>query len=241
MTTEAAHLRCPGCGAPATGDLHACAHCGARLATVACPSCFGMVFRGTKHCPHCGARAERGESVDAEKPLDCPRCAAPMSTVQVGAARVRECPRCSGLWLRADAFERVAADAEQQAAVLRFQSSAPAVAAGEERVRYLPCPECGTVMNRTNFQRISGVILDQCRSHGAWFDRDELRRIVEFIRGGGLDLARRRERERLEEERRRLRDKEADIARLYGSAPAHTARPSGGDEVIHSVLRFFGL
>jgi Zn-finger nucleic acid-binding protein len=59
-------------------------------------------------------------------------------------------------------------------------------------------------MNRINFARCSGVVVDVCRGHGTWFDREELSRIVEFIRGGGLDAARAREKAALEEERRHL-------------------------------------
>jgi Zn-finger nucleic acid-binding protein len=63
-------------------------------------------------------------------------------------------------------------------------------------------------MNRVNFARCSGVIVDVCKGHGTWFDRDELRRIVEFIRGGGLDASRAREKREIEEERQRLRQEQ---------------------------------
>ena len=67
--------------------------------------------------------------------------------------------------------------------------------------------------NRFNFAGCSGVILDVCKPHGVWFDADELRRIVEFIRGGGLDVARGLERQSIEDERRRLeRERAADDA-----------------------------
>lgn len=59
-------------------------------------------------------------------------------------------------------------------------------------------------MNRINFARCSGVVVDICKGHGTWFDREELSRIVEFIRGGGLDAARAKEKAALEEERRSL-------------------------------------
>jgi Zn-finger nucleic acid-binding protein len=59
-------------------------------------------------------------------------------------------------------------------------------------------------MNRINFARCSGVIVDLCKGHGTWFDRDELSRIVEFIRGGGLEASRAREKAEIKEERRRL-------------------------------------
>jgi len=44
-------------------------------------------------------------------------------------------------------------------------------------------------MNRVNFARISGVILDVCKMHGVWFDRDELSQVLESIQGGGLSRA----------------------------------------------------
>jgi Zn-finger nucleic acid-binding protein len=60
-------------------------------------------------------------------------------------------------------------------------------------------------MNRINFARCSGVIVDVCKGHGTWFDREELSRIVEFIRDGGLEAARQKEKEQIQEERQRLR------------------------------------
>jgi hypothetical protein len=54
--------------------------------------------------------------------------------------------------------------------------------------------------------------VDVCKGHGTWFDRDELRRIVEFIRSGGLELAREKELAELEERRRELRAAERSSA-----------------------------
>ena len=59
-------------------------------------------------------------------------------------------------------------------------------------------------MNRVNFAKCSGVIVDVCKGHGTWFDRDELSQIVEFVRGGGLDVSRSREKAEIEEARRQL-------------------------------------
>jgi Zn-finger nucleic acid-binding protein len=48
-------------------------------------------------------------------------------------------------------------------------------------------------MTRRNFGGNSGVIIDVCRSHGVWFDRGELPRVLAFVEAGGLELARKRE------------------------------------------------
>ena len=41
-------------------------------------------------------------------------------------------------------------------------------------------------MNRRNFGRTSGVIVDCCGAHGTWFDADELERVGKFVAAGGL-------------------------------------------------------
>ncbi len=76
----------------------------------------------------------------------------------------------------------------------------------EKQIRYLPSlrPELRPVDEpRQLCQFFCNVIVDVCTHHGTFFDRDELRRIVEFIRDGGLEKARSRDKENLEEDRRR--------------------------------------
>jgi len=72
------------------------------------------------------------------------------------------------------------------------------------KVSYVPCPQCSQLMNRINFAHCSGVIVDVCKGHGTWFDRDELSKIVQFIRGGGLEMARQKEKLEIEYQREQL-------------------------------------
>jgi Zn-finger nucleic acid-binding protein len=51
---------------------------------------------------------------------------------------------------------------------------------------YRSCPRCGHRMQRKNFGKRSGVIVDWCGSHGTWLDKDELEQIAAFIAAGGL-------------------------------------------------------
>ena len=198
-------LNCPNCGAAVSSDAPQCQYCSSRLATVACPSCFGMMFKGSKHCPRCGTAAAPVAAADLPA-RNCPRCRVEMQAVVIGATAVRECSRCSGLWLDVSSFEKICASREQQAAVLGGASPAPTHSASDmvSKVSYVPCPECSNLMNRVNFAKCSGVVVDICKGHGTWFDRDELSRIVEFIHAGGLEAARTKERTQLEEARREL-------------------------------------
>ena len=145
-----------------------------------------------------------------------------MLPIKLGGFAMRECGSCGGLWLEVAAFEKLCADREHQAAVLGLASPMtghPIDPAAEKiQVRYFPCPECGQLMNRINFARCSGVIVDVCRGHGTWFDRDELRAIIEFVRAGGLDLARQKEKREIAFEREQLRNEQFVISRSEAGA-----------------------
>jgi Zn-finger nucleic acid-binding protein len=188
-----------------------------------------MMFIGSKHCPRCGAATDRDDTaVTAGK--HCPRCRTTMQVVTVGKQKVLECAICLGLWLTSDSFEKICADREEYSAVLGTASLANANRTiAEAKVNYIPCPECSQLMNRANFARCSGVIIDLCKKHGIWFDRNELSRIVEFIRSGGLELSRTREKRALEEQRRELNQQQLtlDAQRSRAISISDSDRASG--------------
>jgi len=209
---EAKTLNCPMCGASAATDATKCLHCGARLATIACPACFGMIFRGAKFCSHCGAKVDRKE-VKADVALICPRCRVKTNAIVIGKTDLRECPKCEGLWADADALQQICTDREQQVAVLGV--AAPVDTSGAaplEKIQYRPCPVCHQLMHRVNFARCSHVVVDVCKPHGTWFDKDELRRIVEFIRTGGFDKVRAMEKAELSRQKAELETARAAAA-----------------------------
>ena len=199
---NAATFNCPSCGAAISKDSTQCQYCRSLLQTVACPSCFGLMFLGSKFCPHCGARGEATRGATDGRAHACPRCKVGLGPVAVGGTQLEECGRCGGLWVGADTFERICADRETQTVAIGLDLPPPV--ATDDRVRYLKCPQCSQLMGRKKYAHGAGVIIDICKSHGIWFDRDELRRIIEFIRAGGLDRARVLEKEELERQRQRL-------------------------------------
>jgi Zn-finger nucleic acid-binding protein len=189
-----------------------------------------MMFLGQKFCPHCGAKGDRKDSIDAGQSESCPRCKSSLSAVVIGSSNVRECPSCEGIWTDTETLRQICADQEKQSAVLGMATH---VASNdgvefEKQIRYLPCPVCKDLMNRINFANFSNVIVDVCRAHGTWFDRDELRRIVEFIRAGGLDKAREREKQNLEMDRR--------LAALDRIAPGPTISSEFNEPAWHGAL-----
>jgi Zn-finger nucleic acid-binding protein len=177
------------------------------------------MFQGAAFCPRCGAGRARAQGADAE--ARCPGCKAMLRQLAVGTTELLECPECDGIWMDAERFERLCADREAQAAVLHRVSGKTAIA--KERVKYRPCVRCGKMMNRVNFGRLSGTVVDVCKGHGTYLDPGELHRIVEFIQSGGLDRARTRQLEELREQERQLRDTEARLARQRGRSDPHNS------------------
>lgn len=203
MSVEA--LNCPNCGAGVASDSALCEFCKTRLKTVACTSCLGLMFVGSQFCQHCGAIAAPVVELD-EREGDCPRCRAALQAMKVGNTVLRGCWKCNGMWLDVASFEGICADRESQSAVLGFLDNRTIKPEFKTKVSYVPCPDCGQLMNRNNFARASGVIVDMCKQHGVWFDADELPAIIEFIRKGGIELSRQREKNELIDQRERLRE-----------------------------------
>jgi Zn-finger nucleic acid-binding protein len=201
-------LNCPNCGGAVTSDKTQCAFCKSRLKTVGCPSCLGVMFLGSKFCSHCGAMAAVAELIDKENPGKCPRCKIDLSILAIDAIPIRECEKCGGFWLGVVTFETLCSNQEQQSAVLSFIGNRTPESTKQAPINYVPCPDCKQLMNRSNFARSSGVIIDLCKQHGVWFDADELPKIIDFIHGGGMARAREKEKIALDDERSNLRDEQ---------------------------------
>ena len=84
-----------------------------------------------------------------------------------------ECSGCGGVWLGEDSFEDFVDRGDESTMATFLGPSGDSdkrdkslAAAREDTVGYVPCPECGQMMNRKNFASCSGVVIDWCRGHG---------------------------------------------------------------------------
>lgn len=204
-------LNCPNCGAGALSDQNRCDYCHSRLKTMACPACFGLQFIGSLHCSHCGEKTVKGVEKETRNLGKCPRCKISLNSLKIQDVTLGECQKCGGFWSDAETFENICAEKESQANVLGFIGNKD-FPKQTIAINYVPCPDCKNLMNRNNFARSSGVILDICKQHGVWFDAEELPKIIEFIRQGGLDHARKKEKLQLQDQKRELADQQRKIA-----------------------------
>ena len=235
MPAEA--LNCPNCGASVSSESSLCEFCKTRLKTVACTHCLRMMFAGSQFCQHCGAiAAPLNVSLDDDS-VKCPRCGRSLRQVDVEGTTMRTCEDCDGVWMSNEVFETVCADAERRSAVLGYFRQRPDHHLGPTKVNYVPCPYCRELMNRANFARASGVIIDVCKRHGAWFDADELPAIIEFVQKGGMEIARQRQLREIEDERQRLRTERLDPS---GSAIIGSSQDADNLGIRSFVKALFG-
>ncbi len=176
---------------------------------VRCAACSGLVGTGASYCPTCGDPLAQAATTPTSH--GCPACPGEtMARFQLQPTpqnpqghAVHGCRRCGGVWV-----DTVTLDVMVETAAATGQGTVKPTVERRQlsmqgKVVYRSCAVCKTPMNRRNFARISGVIVDQCRDHGTFFDAGELEDVLNFVRSGGLMLSRKRQLEDLEREKRR--------------------------------------
>jgi len=194
-------------------ETKTCYHCGKNINAV------------LTICPFCGGHIkDKAEDI----PPSCPRCKKPLVTYtqqyeacipgsdnnkhehnpptppfSKGGEKYELCPDCGGLWLDRGKFRRATRESdvyrEESLIINEYVKKPP-----QDTVTYVPCVRCGKIMNRKNFARISGVIIDECGNHGVWLDAGEIGKIRHFIADGGLERVQDREIEKNRVEIERL-------------------------------------
>jgi Zn-finger nucleic acid-binding protein len=216
---DAAVVRCSSCSAPRNAGASSCRHCGAdytlheRDLHTVCPSCLTRVSDKARFCHHCATPiAPQGKVGQATEQL-CPSCGIQykLTSRKLGEPEVAilECSRCAGIWLGNEAFELVAerSRASTLPEDLLKETSAVAQASAPRSsgaTLYRRCPVCRKHMNRRNYGKRSGVIIDNCKPHGIWFDATELGAILRWIRQGGEGSSSRKDAEESRQKERAL-------------------------------------
>lgn len=198
-------LHCPSCGAAVKRDAPKCEYCSAHLdftlkgKLIDCPYCFASTPADSRFCMRC-AKPLQGlikEGLVLEDRL-CPKCEIAMRSRKIGDFSVITCEKCRGMFVPHETFEMMQEHSER--VIFPTDSNRKSPMQSEATVRYVRCPVCRNIMNRSNFAKISGIIIDSCRGHGIWFDSGEIERVMDFIAHGGLQKAKTEEIQRLKDE-----------------------------------------
>jgi Zn-finger nucleic acid-binding protein len=108
--------------------------------------------------------------------MDCPACGNAMITLELADVEIDHCVGCGGIWLDAGELELLM-DAPQKAA--RLLASFQEDVSSTEKPR--KCPICDKKMAKIIVGRAQpALLIDKCRrGDGLWFDRGELKDILD--------------------------------------------------------------
>ena len=165
-----------------------------------------------------------------------------MRPVSVGTTAMHECSSCASQWLDAATFTRLCVSREERGAVTAFvgMTATPATGRSLDPVRYVGCPVCSKIMNRQNFGRRSGVVIDVCKGHGVWFEQNELHAALAFIDSGGFERARQADEKRRADEQASLMQefkRSAHIGARLEIISRVDSASSPADSLLTDVLR----
>ena len=164
-------MDCTNCGAPLRAKSNICQYCG----TLNDIDLHGIEQRGG------AARSER----------KCPRCRERMEEVDLrtdGRMVVDRCRDCMGIFFDPGELEGLldaSVSGVREVDRERLDTLLAEEVDTDRPVIYVPCPDCGRLMNRRNYGTKAGVIVDICKEHGVWLDGGELGSLMKWLKAGG--------------------------------------------------------
>ena len=203
-----------------------------------CARCGAPLPLRSSLCPHCRTAHDADLRVLARPPVRgaaserrCPRCAEALEgwTIEVGEPGrplgLDRCASCAGLFFDPEELEAVLRDGAISAPEVDHRRLDELLAETkpdpDRKVRYVPCPVCGALMQRKGYGARSGVVADRCGRHGVWLDGGELRRLLHWRRAGGelWEDEKRRELAHEQERAERVKERTDEGPRMLEPSP----------------------
>ena len=110
--------------------------------------------------------------------MKCPVCRTLMFVVEYDGIELDVCQDCGGIWFDRGELDLVLGDHAALELTPRVADEA-----GRD------CPICSNLMGKMNIGPDEGVLIDACGEQcGMWFDRGEVRDLVDALEAGGKVL-----------------------------------------------------
>lgn len=216
-----------------------------------CSSCSAPLPANTQFCNYCGVRNDvdiRGKHdyqvVNRQSPRICPECQSNLQTINLDLAtplQIERCKTCFGLFFDPGDVESLLESSVSPVFSInmellgninqdRYQNDRP--------VKYQKCPVCQNLMNRMLFGHRSGVVIDQCKSHGVWLDGGEISHLLEWKKAGGQLLHEKKQSE-LQQKKSSSRSSSADIEKLLQTRNQQSSELDLLENVANLIFKVF--
>lgn len=182
-----------------------------------CSKCGRPEGQGRPTCFYCGGQVV--ELGGHHLPLKCPRCSASLEAQILDGVELDICMDCGGAWYDREELEQRLTQASSESEDSEDGDSKPDWQRSDQI--YLSCPKCSKPMNRMNFGRGSGIIIDMCGPHGLFLDSGEFEAISAYQGSGDAEIDRKLHQRRqdvrdAQQKRDRARERQKEISRRRG-------------------------
>ncbi len=111
--------------------------------------------------------------------MKCVSCKATMIVLELDQVEVDYCLECGGTWLDSGELELLLENPDEVKKLLHHPALSGKAERGDKK-----CPICQKGMNEIALGSGKPVHIDLCRKeHGLWFDRGELKEIIDILGG----------------------------------------------------------
>jgi Zn-finger nucleic acid-binding protein len=172
-----------------------------------CASCGAPLPVKTTICRYCNTRndidlnaLQNKDCIHSDR--TCPRCNIKLTSISLTIEHlftIERCTECLGLFFDVGELEPLLEKISGKAYEINLTVINTIINESFHKdfpVMYLKCPVCKKLMNRINYGKKSGVIIDKCSVHGLWLDAGELRHLQEWTSAGGQILDQRAKEEK---------------------------------------------
>jgi hypothetical protein len=106
----------------------------------------------------------------------CPVCKEPLVVLELEQIEIDYCTGCEGVWLDAGELELLLETEQGRARLISLLIEDNTI-----KEKSYPCPICSRKMKKVFVGEERKILIDKCKkNHGLWFDKGELKKVVEF-------------------------------------------------------------
>jgi Zn-finger nucleic acid-binding protein len=214
-----------------------------------CKSCSAPLRANTNLCRYCGVRNDvdlHGKHAfslhSQQSERICPQCDKPLQTIDLnlnGPFLIERCTHCFGLFFDPGEIDTLLESSVSGVFDVNHEllQNINRDRYQHKEVKYVKCPVCRILMNRMNFGQRSGVIIDQCRTHGIWLESGEITHLMEWKKAGGEILHKHRTNHKKPAKHTSTKKQTVDYDAIFGNK--HDSEPDVLELVSGLVFKLF--
>ena len=214
-----------------------CCNCGAPLSlkSSVCTYCNSLNDVDLRRKPTVAAYSQQMNRI-------CPRCNCKLLTINISGNEpflIERCELCFGLFFDLGELEEYLSFTYTIKPEINHHSLNLLSTENYHKdypVGYIKCPLCEALMNRINYGKKSGVVVNKCSLHGVWLDSGLLNHLIGWAKAGGFELDKN---QKDEDNRKEITIEKIKKEKLRMNYDTNSLREIGLVDLAKIIIRFF--